>query len=42
MAASELMETKRACEDAVATVQAEAASAPLYDRSNEDAERGSV
>jgi uncharacterized protein YegP (UPF0339 family) len=42
MAASELMESKQACKDAIATVQAEAAGAQVIDKTSETKERGSV
>lgn len=42
MAASELMTTKRACQDAIAVVKAEAAKAPIHDKTSETKERAAV
>lgn len=42
MAASELMTTKKACQDAIAVVKAEAATGNVYDKTNETKERGAV
>jgi len=42
MAASQLMTAKQSCEDSIATIQAEAASAVVYDKTDEVKERGSV
>lgn len=42
MAASELMNSKQSCQDAIAVVKAEAADAPIYDKTSETQERGSV
>ena len=42
MAASELMESKQSCQSAIEVVEAEAAIAPVYDKTSEVAERGSV
>lgn len=42
MAASELMTTKQSCKDAIAVVQTEAASAKVFDKTDETKERNSV
>jgi uncharacterized protein YegP (UPF0339 family) len=42
MAASELMERKQSCYDAIATVQAEAATASIHDKTDEVSVRGAV
>ncbi len=42
LAASELMHTKQHCYDAIATVQAGAASAPIYDKTDEVSLRRAV
>jgi uncharacterized protein YegP (UPF0339 family) len=42
MCASQLMTAKQSCKDAIEVVQAEAATAPVYDRTDEETERGSV
>jgi uncharacterized protein YegP (UPF0339 family) len=42
MAASELMESKQSCKDAIAVVQGETASAKVIDKTGEVKERGTV
>jgi uncharacterized protein YegP (UPF0339 family) len=42
LAASELMDSKRACQDAIAIVQREAANATVYDKTSEMSRRGNV
>jgi uncharacterized protein YegP (UPF0339 family) len=42
LAASELMERKQSCLDAIALVKREAAAAPIEDKTDETKERGSV
>ena len=42
LAASELMNSKQACHDAIAIVKAEAGSAPVHDLTSETKERGQV
>lgn len=42
MAASELMTSKRACQDSIAVVKAQAAKAPVYDKTSETKERAAV
>lgn len=42
LAASELMERKQSCLDAIALVKREASGAPVVDKIDETSERGSV